>query len=159
MTILPLRRTVLLFAASFAALATLNAADTSAPTASKISPAAKLGSAVFDWDKLSVKPTKVGERRDLFDAPAATLTNFECHITTIKPGESPHAPHRHPDEEIIVVKEGTLEVNINGQFQRAGAGSVFFFASNDLHGMRNVGTVPATYHVFRFITPLTPPAK
>jgi len=113
-------------------------------------------SAVIDWAKLAVKPTKTGERRELFDAPTLTLNNFEGHVTTIRPGEMPHPPHRHPDEEMILIKEGTLEVTINGETQRAGAGSIFFYASNDLHGMRNVGSTPATYYVFRFVTAKTP---
>lgn len=113
-------------------------------------------STVVDWSKLVVKPTKTGERRELFDGPTATLNNFEGHVTTINPGESPHAPHRHPDEEMIIVKEGTLEVTINGETQRASAGSVFFYASNDLHGMKNVGDTKATYFVFRFVTARTP---
>ena len=117
-----------------------------------------LGSRVFDWAKLAVVPTKAGERRDLFDAPTATLRNFECHATTLNAGEVAHPPHRHPDEEIIVVKEGTIEVTITGGPQRAGAGSVFFLASEDLHGMRNVGDTRATYFVFRMITADTPTA-
>ncbi len=115
-------------------------------------------STVIDWSKLEVKTTKTGERRELFDGPTATLNNFEGHVTTLKPGETPHPPHRHPDEEMIIVKEGTLEVMINGETKRAGAGSVFFYASNDLHGLKNVGDTTATYFVFRFITPTTPPA-
>src|SRR4051812_153456 len=100
---------------------------------------ATLHSGVFDWAKLKVIPTKVGERRDVLNGSTVTLTNLESHITTVKPGEAPHAAHRHPDEEIILIKEGTLEVSINGETQRAGTGSMFFFGSNDLHGMRNVG--------------------
>jgi XRE family transcriptional regulator, regulator of sulfur utilization len=115
-----------------------------------------LGSVVCDWAKLPVVPTAVGERREFFDAPTATLRNFECHATTLNPGEAPHAPHRHPDEEMIVVKEGAVEVMINGHSQTAGAGSVFFFASGDFHGLRNAGPTRATYHVFRFITGAAP---
>ncbi len=126
----------------------LNAAET---------PKSVTKSTVIDWATLAVKPTKTGERRELFDAPTLTLNNFEGHVTTIRPGEAPHPPHRHPDEEMILIKEGTLEVTINGATQRAGAGSVFFYASNDLHGMRNVGSTPATYYVFRFVTAKTPP--
>ena len=64
----------------------------------------------------------------------------------------PHAAHRHPDEEIILVKEGELDVTINGHTQHAGAGSIFFYGSNDEHGMKNTGTIPATYHVIRIVT-------
>ena len=37
------------------------------------SPKPQLGSGVFDWSKLEAKPTKVGARREVFDAPTATL--------------------------------------------------------------------------------------
>jgi quercetin dioxygenase-like cupin family protein len=120
--------------------------------------AGRLGSTVFNWDKLVAKPTKVGERREVTDSPTATLQNLECHITTLRPGEVPHPPHRHPDEEIILVKEGLVEVTINGHSQRAGAGSIFFYASGDEHGMKNVGDTAATYYVLRLITDITPKA-
>lgn len=131
-------------------------------TCSAVLPAAEpakpiMKSNVFDWKELAVTPTKTGERRQIFNGPTATLDNFSGHISTLRPGEVAHAPHRHPDEEMIVVKEGTLEVTINGETRRAGAGSVFFYAPNDLHGMRNVGETSASYFVFRFITAKTPP--
>ena len=121
----------------------------------------KLPSTVFNWDTLVVQPTKVGSRRDIVNSPTVTCTNFECHVTTLNPGEVPHASHRHPDEEIVVVKEGVMEVTINGVTNRGGPGSIFFYASNDEHGMKNVGGTTATYHVIRIVTAATPkpPAK
>jgi quercetin dioxygenase-like cupin family protein len=119
-------------------------------------PSANLGAAVFEWSQLDAKPTKSGERRNVFDAPTATCNHLECHITTLNPGEVAHPMHRHSDEEIVVVKEGTLEVTIAGKVQRAGPGSVIFYASNVEHGMRNAGTTRATYHVFRIVTAATP---
>ena len=118
----------------------------------------KLASTVFNWDKLVVKPTKVGARRDLVNSPTVTCTNFECHVTTLNPGETPHASHRHPDEEIVVVKEGVMEVTINGVTNRGGPGSIFFYGSNDEHGMKNVGGTTASYHVIRIVTAATPKA-
>ncbi|MGH8019819.1 MAG: cupin domain-containing protein [Opitutaceae bacterium] len=81
---------------------------------------------------------------------------LESHATTLNPGVESHAAHRHPDEEIIIVKEGMVEATINGVAQTAGPGSIFFFASNDLHGLRNAGDTSATYFVVRFITEATP---
>lgn len=121
-------------------------------------PAPTLRSTVFDWEKLTVKPSKVGESRAVLDGSTVTLKRLESHITTLRAGEAAHPAHRHPDEEAILVREGTLEVTINDVAQRAGAGSIFFFASNDLHGMRNVGTTNASYHVIRMTTAETPPA-
>jgi quercetin dioxygenase-like cupin family protein len=110
---------------------------------------------VVDFAQLPVVTTPKGQWRGLFEGTTATLTHFEGHITTLNPGEAPHEAHRHPDEELILIKDGTLEVAINGQTAQAGPGSVIFFSAQDLHGLRNVGTTPATYHVFRFSTPLT----
>lgn len=115
-------------------------------------------SAVFDWSKLEVKQTKTGERREIVNKATPTFANFESHVTTLNPGIAAHAPHRHPDEEIIIVKEGTVEVTINGKVQQAGPGSMFFFASNDLHGMKNIGKTFATYFVIRIVTAATPKA-
>lgn len=131
------------------------AATKSAPAqpAAQSATTEKLRSQVFDWEKLAVKPTPKGARRDVCDSPTVTCTNFESHITTLNPGEVPHAPHHHPDEELIVVKEGRLAATIKGVTREAGPGSIFFFASNDEHGLRNVGGTVATYYVIRVVTP------
>jgi uncharacterized cupin superfamily protein len=97
--------------------------------------------------KAEAKPS--GERRAVFDSPTMTLTELECHITTINPGESPHAPHKHPEEELTFIKEGTVEEVQNGVTNRVEAGGVIFCASNEMHGMRNIGTKPATYFVVK----------
>jgi len=117
-----------------------------------------MGSAVFDWAKIEVKATKSGERRQFFQAPTATLDELECHVTTLNKGEIAHAPHQHPEEELIVVKEGTIEVVQGGVTNRVGPGSVIFHASNIMHGMRNVGGSVASYHVFKWISPGSKPA-
>ena len=107
-------------------------------------------SRVFPWSEMKVATTKTGERRAVFDAPTPTLERFECHITTLNPGEVPHIPHRHPEEEMMIVKEGTLEVVQNDTTNRVEAGGMIFCASNEMHGMRNIGTNRATYHVLKW---------
>jgi quercetin dioxygenase-like cupin family protein len=104
-------------------------------------------SSVFNWSDMKVENIKVGERRAVFDTPTANLTKFECHITTLNPGEMPHAAHRHGHEEMMIVKEGTLEVVQNGVTNRVDAGGIIFEGSNELHGLRNIGTNRATYFV------------
>ena len=106
-------------------------------------------SSVFNWADLKPVPTKTGERRAVFDAPTPTLANFECHITTLNPGEVPHLPHRHPDEELMIIKEGTLEAMQNGRTNRVDAGGIIFEASNERHGLRNCGTNQAVYYVIK----------
>jgi mannose-6-phosphate isomerase-like protein (cupin superfamily) len=110
---------------------------------------AVLDSAVFDWSAVTAAPTAAGHCRNFFDAATRTLARLECHATTLRAGERAHEPHRHADEEMIFVKAGELEVTLNDRRLPAGAGAVLFFASMDLHGLRNAGAGPATYYVLR----------
>jgi quercetin dioxygenase-like cupin family protein len=61
-----------------------------------------------------------------------------------------HPPHQHPEEELLIVKEGTVETLQNGRSSRLGPGSIIFHSSNDLHNIRNAGPTPATYHVIQW---------
>lgn len=108
-------------------------------------------SSIFNWADLKVSPTKTGERRSVFDAPTPTLANFECHITTLNPGESPHLPHQHADEELMIIKEGTVAALQGDRTNIVTAGGIIFEASNELHGLRNIGTNRATYFVIRYL--------
>ena len=117
---------------------------------------AVMQSAVFDWNTIPAKETKVGSVRSFFKAPTATLEELELHVTTLNPGQEPHPPHRHPNEEMVIIREGTVEALVNGDWKRLGPGSVLFNASNQLHGLRNVGAVPAIYHVINWKTAATP---
>lgn len=141
-------------------VATLPASLPAAAASMPAPDAPMLGSTVFRWDSLAVRTTANGERREVANNPTATLRFFESHVTTLNPGRTAHAPHQHPHEELIIVKEGTLEVNLNGTAHVAGPGSTFFYAPNDPHGLRNVGDTPATYWVVTFGTEAThDPAK
>jgi XRE family transcriptional regulator, regulator of sulfur utilization len=112
-----------------------------------------LASGVHAWDSFPVEQTASGQRRAVFDGYTTTVDRLETHVTTLTPGKAPHAAHKHPDEELIYVREGVVEATINGVTKLAPAGSVIFYASNDLHGMRNAGDVPASYFVLRWTSP------
>lgn len=114
-----------------------------------------LGPAVFDWNTMVAKPTDVGALRDLVRRPTATLDELEMHVTTLNPGLSSHPPHTHPNEELVIIREGQVEVFSAGRWVRIGPGSVVFNASNDPHALRNVGATPAVYHVINWKTPAT----
>lgn len=112
-----------------------------------------LGSMAYDWEKLVVKPSAVGASRKVCQAPTATLDELECHITTLNKGFAAHPPHRHADEELLIVKEGTVEALVAGEWVKLGPGSVIFQAANIDHAIRNAGETPATYHVIKWNSP------
>ena len=110
-------------------------------------------STTFEWASLEAKPTPIGARRDVMRAPTPTLDELEIHITTLNVGEVSHPPHQHPAEELLIVKDGTVETLQNGKATRLGPGSIIFHSTNDLHNIRNAGPIPATYHVIQWKTP------
>lgn len=118
-----------------------------------------MGSTAFDWNAIPAKPSSSGSVRSFFRARTTTLDELEVHATTLNPGQIPHPPHRHPNEELIVLEQGTLETLTNDVWKRVGSGSVIFNASNQLHGLKNVGAEPAIYHVINWKSAATPAAQ
>lgn len=118
--------------------------------------ASPLPSSAFDWTTMAMRQTAVGSVRQVVRAPTATLDELEIHITTLNPGQTSHAPHQHPNEELIIVREGTVEALVNGQWRRLGPGSIIFQASNQPHAIRNAGEGPTTYHVVNWRSGKTP---
>lgn len=110
-------------------------------------------STAFDWTAIVAKSTDVGSVRQFFRSPTATLDELECHVTTLNPGLQPHPPHKHANEELVIIREGTVEALVNGEWKKVGPGSVIFNASNQLHGLKNVGSTPAVYHVINWRSP------
>jgi quercetin dioxygenase-like cupin family protein len=115
-------------------------------------PPTLLGSTSLTWEQIEAAPAK-GFGKSIFRTPTATLDELEMHVTHLPPGKEPHPPHSHAEEELVIIKEGTLEALQNGKTRRLGPGAVIFQASNQPHGVRNVGETPATYYVVRWTSP------
>lgn len=148
-----------LFAALIAAIATTLAFGLAFFSTAVRADTHVMHSTVFDWNTFTAKPTAVGSVRSVVSSPTATLENLEIHITTLNPGQMPHPPHRHPNEELVIVDQGTVEAFNNGVWKRVGPGSIIFNGSNEVHGLRNVGATPALYHVINVKTAATPPGE
>jgi quercetin dioxygenase-like cupin family protein len=114
---------------------------------------APLASAVFPADSGRVRVGAGARYRSLVDTATANLTRLEIHVTTLAPGASPHPPHRHAHEELMIVQSGRLDALQGGVVRRAGPGAVIFEASNELHGLHNPGPDSATYVVIRIDPP------
>jgi XRE family transcriptional regulator, regulator of sulfur utilization len=116
-------------------------------------PGKLLDSTAWKWQDMQAKKTDVGELRSVVREPTRTLDELEMHITTLNPRTASHAPHTHPNEEMVIVREGTLQAHVNGKEIVVGPGSVLFFASMQPHAVQNIGDVPATYFVINWASP------
>jgi len=114
---------------------------------------AMVASAVYAWDGPEVEQTSTGERRRFFKGSTGGFEYIEVHASTVAPGKGMHGAHTHDDrEELIIVKEGTVEQTINGESRILPPGSVTLALPGDSHGISNAGDTPATYYIIRWRT-------
>lgn len=106
-----------------------------------------LASATFAFENLPVQNSEHAQIRKIIKGKLATGEHIEAHETTLPPNGSPHPPHHHLHSEMWLIREGTVELTINGVSHRVGPGGLGFVHSNEEHGIKNVGTGPATYYV------------
>lgn len=108
------------------------------------------GSFAGDWENWSVQQNEKGERRQVFDRFTAAFAKMELHVTMLNGGQVSHAPHKHPQEEMIFIRKGNAVVLLGDTPQPAAEGDVIFFASNNLHSLKNSGTEPLEYFALQF---------
>ena len=106
-----------------------------------------LPTAMYPFDRLPVHTSSTALTRAVLKGKLSTGESLEVHETTLPPGAAPHPPHRHPHSEMWLIREGTVDITVNDLTTRLGPGSLGFVSSNDEHGIKNVGLVPATYFV------------
>jgi mannose-6-phosphate isomerase-like protein (cupin superfamily) len=106
-----------------------------------------LPSAEYPFDQLAVQILDHAEMRRVLKGKLATGEALEVHETMLPPGGAPHAPHHHVHSEMWLIREGTVELTVNGVNYRLGPGGVGFVRSNDEHGIKNVGSTAASYFV------------
>jgi mannose-6-phosphate isomerase-like protein (cupin superfamily) len=107
-----------------------------------------LPSGSYAFDKLTVHTAPSGvQSRAIFKGKLATGESIETHATMLPAGAMPHPPHHHVHSEMFFMREGTLELTVNGKTYPLVAGSVGFVHSSEEHGVKNVGTTPANYFV------------
>ncbi len=104
---------------------------------------------MVNWDTLTVQPTDRGEKRQLFDRPTALFGKFELHATTLNPGKVSHAPHTHRQEEIILLRKGDVEMQmeINSIPLRRGSG---ISKLGVLHALKNTGSGTCQYYALQW---------
>src|SRR5262249_39830916 len=106
-----------------------------------------LPSTAYRFEDLTAKGDDHMRSRQMFSGNTHTGFTVDLHSSELAPGAAPHAPHQHVHEEVLLIREGTLDVTVEGKTQTLGGGSVVYFASNRLHGWRNPSDKPALYFV------------
>src|SRR5205085_11816442 len=105
-------------------------------------------SGTYSFDRLPLKRSPSGAvTRPVLRGKLPTGEVVELHETTLMPGQMPHPAHKHVHSEFMLMREGAVEFMFNGKSEQLGPGGVAYAASGEMHGLKNVGTVPANYFV------------
>jgi mannose-6-phosphate isomerase-like protein (cupin superfamily) len=133
-------------------LPALAAATASAQTAqgqgdTSVEKLPRLETKAYIFDELPVTTNGQNRQRRMFTGKTHTGFKLESHQSEIAPGEVNHPPHQHLREEMMLVREGLMELTVAGRPMRLGPGCVGYIGSNELHNAKNVGTTRANYFI------------
>jgi mannose-6-phosphate isomerase-like protein (cupin superfamily) len=82
------------------------------------------------------------------DTPASS--KFVTGRFVLEPGKSPHPPHKHPEEEVMIIERGHGDIFCNGKTTKVGPGSVMFTTPNASHGITNTGDEPLVFYFVKW---------
>ncbi len=68
----------------------------------------------------------------------------------VDPGKSPHPPHVHDDEEVLIVASGQGEIICDGKTTKVGPGSLMYSIPSVAHGLQNTGQEPLTFYFVKW---------
>ncbi|GAC1333786.1 MAG: hypothetical protein NVSMB14_00690 [Isosphaeraceae bacterium] len=82
------------------------------------------------------------------DTPASK--KFVTGRFVLDAGKTPHAPHVHPEEEVMIIESGTGEIFCDGKTTKVGPGSVMYTTPNASHGINNTGDTPIVFYFIKW---------
>ena len=113
--------------------------------------AAEIPDAVLSKDDGRLNAQPFGDLRVFLEGQTVGLKSLTVGSLELKAGQSPHPPHQHPEEEIMLITEGHGEITLDGKVTKVGPGSVMYAGSNHVHGIVNTSEAPLTFYYFKWI--------
>jgi quercetin dioxygenase-like cupin family protein len=107
----------------------------------------RLATKTYLFEDLPVRERGLVKSRAILDGLTHTGFPIEIHMTELAPGEAPHGSHRHPNDEMVIVHEGKVEVTVEGKTAVLTPGSVAYLNSGEEHGLKNAGAGRARYYI------------
>lgn len=110
----------------------------------------KLPNAALNMDRAKLTKEPFGDLRIYFEGSTDQIRSMTAGSLLLKPGMTPHAPHQHPEEEFMVITEGTGEISLEGKTTTVAPGSMMYCAAGRLHGIVNTGTNPLLFYFYKW---------
>ena len=105
----------------------------------------------FNADQTRFTQEDCGEHRVYFEGSTDLLKYMIAGSLLLNAGMSPHPPHQHPEEEFMLVTEGTGEIEVDGKKTQVGPGSMMYCAGGKYHAIWNTGTTPMLFYYYKWL--------
>lgn len=92
-----------------------------------------------------------GKAAVYFDGESPAHESMQVGRFLLNPGTEPHPPHRHVDEELLIVSKGIGEMYTNGKTYPIKPGAVMYCDPNVEHGIKNTGAQPIEFYWVKYI--------
>jgi mannose-6-phosphate isomerase-like protein (cupin superfamily) len=93
----------------------------------------------------------VGKASVLLNGETAGTRTMQVGRFLLNPGASPHAPHKHVEEELLLVTRGTGEILCDGKTYQVRPGAVMYCDPNVEHAIKNTGQRPVEFYWVKYI--------
>ena len=87
-----------------------------------------------------------------FRGETRSLDFFSVHASALAPGRCPHPPHRHLEEELLLVLDGEVEVDLPDVAERPRLvpGDIVYYPATFAHTVTAVGPSAASYFMVKW---------
>jgi mannose-6-phosphate isomerase-like protein (cupin superfamily) len=119
--------------------------------------ATPLRSVLSRADEGAAHSERWGEWRRRLRGDTLGSKDLTVALFTLTPGQAPHPPHCHAEEELMVLVEGSGTWTVRERETPAAAGDLVYAAPWELHGVRNTGRTPLRYYVIKWSGRAPPP--
>lgn len=122
----------------------------------------KLATLVKNWSlPLAGDPISGWKPHGIARGSTPNLSSMSVHASVLNPGKSPHPPHAHGEEEILLILDGEAEILLGdgpdpdaATVHRLVQGVFAYYPAYQYHTIRNSSTAPVTYLMFKWSGPL-----
>lgn len=106
---------------------------------------------------LPVDPGRQWQPFPLFKGAARGVRELSCHASALVPSHRPHPPHRHPEEELLLLLSGEVDLILpeaadrqTGMRWGLTAGRFAYYPCGFPHTLEAKGAFPANYLMFKW---------
>lgn len=113
--------------------------------------AGEIPTSLTSIESAHLNPQPFGDLRVFLEGETEQLRSLTVGSLELRAGQSPHPPHAHAEEEIILITAGHGEISLEGKITKVGPGTIMYAGSNRMHGIVNTSNALLTFYFFKWI--------